>query len=158
VESLALPGKEAERYRASLRALTRGLGLEGTVAMTGFVPEGEASRLLSGADMGVLPFNHGVTLKSGSLLALFAHGLPVVATRADPPEPGLSDGRVRLVERKDATGLAEALISLLPDGGERTRLAERGRAYVRGLTWPAIAERHLEVYGSALQKTARRLD
>jgi len=154
VESLALPGKEAERYRASLQALTRGLGLEGTVAMTGFVPE--ASRLLSGTDVGVLPFNHGVTLKSGSLLALFAHGLPVVATRSDPPEPDLSDGLVRPVERKDATGLAEALTSLLPDGDERARLAERGRAYVQELTWPAIAERHLEVYGSVPRETARR--
>lgn len=155
VESLALVGGEAERYREKLHALLRRYGLEDTVSMTGFLPDEEASRLLSGADVGVLPFNHGVTLKSGSLLALFAHGLPVVATRPESPEPDLSGDLVRLVGRKDAPGLAGALLDLLSDGAERARLAGRGRAYVRDLTWPAIAERHLGVYGSVLQRAGK---
>ncbi|MCA1716963.1 MAG: glycosyltransferase [Actinobacteria bacterium] len=100
-ESLAL-ADEADWYWNKLRTLADELGLDGSVAMTGYVPEEDASRLLSGADVGVLPFNEGVTLKSGTLLALFAHGLPVVATRPDPPEPELAEGRLlRLVERRD---------------------------------------------------------
>jgi glycosyltransferase involved in cell wall biosynthesis len=150
VESLALPGEEAERYWGKLHALARELRLEGSVALTGYLPDDEASRLLSGADLGVLPFNHGATLKSGSLLALFAHGLPIVATRPEGPEPDLAGDLVRLVERKHDPGLADALLTLLSDGGERARLVEAGRDYVRGRTWPSIAERHLEVYRSVL--------
>src|SRR5215208_469134 len=89
VESLAL-GDEAGWYWNKLRALVGELGLDGSVGITGYVPGEEASRLLSGSDVGVLPFNEGVTLKSGTLLTLFAHGLPVVATRPEPPEPNLT--------------------------------------------------------------------
>jgi glycosyltransferase involved in cell wall biosynthesis len=155
VESLALRGEEAAWYWNKLRALTAQLGLDGTVAMTGYVPGEEASRLLSGADVGVLPFNYGLTLKSGALITLFAHGLPVVATRPEAPEPELADGRlVRLVERRDALGLAAALSSLLADAEERARLGKAGRTYTGGLSWSAIAERHVEVYEVVLEKGA----
>ena len=120
--------------------------------MTGYVPEEEASRLLSGADVGALPFNEGVTLKSGTLITMLAHGLPVIATRPDPPEPDLADGRLlRLVERRDVPGLAATLLDLLSSPSQRARLGEAGRAYARSLSWRAMAERHAEVYEEALQ-------
>jgi glycosyltransferase involved in cell wall biosynthesis len=105
----------------------------------------------------VLPFNYGLTLKSGALLTLFAHGLPVVGTRPDPPDPPeLANGRlVRLVERRDAPGLAAALSGLLSDAGERARLGKAGRAYSRDLSWSAIAERHVEVYEAVLENGAK---
>ena len=153
-ESLAL-GDEADWYWNKLQTLTRELGLDGTVEMTGYVPEEEASRLLSGADVGVLPFNEGVTLKSGTLLALFAHGLPVVATRPDPPEPELADGRLlRLVERRDVPGSSAALSELLADASQRAQLGEAGRIYTRNLSWSTIAERHEEVYEAVLKTKA----
>jgi glycosyltransferase involved in cell wall biosynthesis len=156
VESLALHGEEAAWYWNKLQALTAELGLDGTVTMTGYVPGEEASRLLSSADVGVLPFNYGLTLKSGALLTLFAHGLPVVATRPDTPEPELAEGRlVRLVERRDVPGLAAALLGLLADATERARLAEAGRAYTRHLSWSVIAERHVEVYETVLENGAK---
>ena len=155
VESLAL-GDEAVWYWDKLHTLAGELGLDGRVAMTGYVPGDEASQLLSGADVGVLPFNHGVTLKSGSLLTLFAHGLPVVGTRPDLPEPELVDGElVRFVERRDASGLAYALLELLNDASQRIRLEEAGYAYTQDLSWPYIAERHAEVYESVLQRKAK---
>ncbi|PLS85773.1 MAG: group 1 glycosyl transferase [Actinobacteria bacterium] len=151
-ESLALPGEAASSYRDELRTLIGGLGLTDTVAMTGYVPEGEASRLLSGSDVGVLPFNQGVTLKSGTLLALLGHGLPTVVTRSDPPEPDLSSGEIsRLVERRDVPGIAGAISGLLADSVERERLAEKGRSYVRNLSWPLVAERHGEIYERVLR-------
>jgi glycosyltransferase involved in cell wall biosynthesis len=120
--------------------------------MTGYVPEEEASRLLSGADVGALPFNEGVTLKSGTLLTMLTHGLPVIATRPDPPEPDLADGRLlRLVERRDVPGLAATLLDLLSSPSQRARLGEAGRAYTRSLSWRAMTERHAEVYEEALQ-------
>ena len=150
-ESLAL-GDEADWYWNKLQALARELGLDGSVEMTGYVVEEEASRLLLGADVGVLPFNEGVTLKSGTLLALFAHGLPVVATRPDPPEPELADGRlVRLVERRDVAGISTVLSELLADAPQRARLGEAGRVYTRNLSWSAIAERHEQVYEAVLK-------
>ncbi len=156
VESLALHEEEAAWYWNKLRALVMELGLDGVVEMTGYIPGEEASRLLSGADVGVLPFNHGVNLKSGALLTLFAHGLPVVATRSDPPEPELADGQLaRLVERRDASGLASAILGLLDDAQERAWLGEAGCVYTRDLSWSAIAKRNLEVYEAVLEKEAK---
>jgi glycosyltransferase involved in cell wall biosynthesis len=157
VESLALRWNEAAWYWDKLRTLVNELGLDGSVNMTGYVPGEEASRLLSGADVGVLPFNHGVTLKSGTLLALFAHGLPVIVTRSEEPEPELEDGWLAwLVERRDARGLAAALSQLLTDAPERARLTEAGQAYTRNLSWPVIAERHAEVYETVLRERVTR--
>jgi polysaccharide biosynthesis protein PslF len=155
VESLAL-GDEAGWYWNKLQGLVGQLGLDGSVGMTGYVTGEEASRLLSGSDVGVLPFNEGVTLKSGTLLTLFAHGLPVVATRPEPPEPNLTDGQLlRLVERRDAAGLSATLSDLLADPFTRARLEEAGLAYAGGLSWPATAERHMEVYWAVLDLGAR---
>ncbi|MCA1727900.1 MAG: glycosyltransferase [Actinobacteria bacterium] len=152
VESLALCADEAVWYWGKLQTLVKELGLDGTVAMTGYVSEGEASRLLSGADVGVLPFNEGVTLKSGTLLAMLAHGLPVVATRPDPPESDLKDDRLlRLVERRDALGLAATLSGLLADTFRRELLSKEGCVYTRNLSWPAMAERHAEMYEAVLE-------
>ena len=151
-ESLALPGQEASCYRDELRTLICRLGLGDTAAMTGYVPGDEASRLLSGSDVGALPFNRGATLKSGTLLALLGHGLPTVVTRSDPPEPDLSSGEIsRVVERRDVPGIAGAISGLLADAEEREKLAEKGRAYVRNLSWSAAAERHVEVYERVLE-------
>jgi len=106
--------------------------------------------------VGVLPFNEGVTLKSGTLLALFAHGLPMVATRPDLPEPDLVDGRlVRFVERRDDAGISAVLSELLADAPQRARLGEAGRIYTHNLSWSAIAERHEQVYRVALKSGAK---
>ena len=149
-ESLAL-GDEAGWYWNKLRTLAKELGLGETVEMTGYVPDNKASRLLSGADVGVLPFNEGVTLKSGTLLTMLGHGLSVVATRPDPPEPDLADGRLlRLVKRRDVPGLAATVLDLLTSPSQRARLGEAGRAYTRNLSWSAKAKRHAEVYEGVL--------
>ncbi len=85
---MALCADEAAWYRNKLRSLIEELSLEGRVGMTGYVSEEDASRLLSGTDVGVLPFNEGVTRKSGGLLTIFTHGppsSPPVLTRRRPP-------------------------------------------------------------------------
>ena len=123
VKSLALRGEHATHYWNKLHTLVIELGLEQTVHLTGYVSADVASRYLAGADVGVLPFNHGITLKSGSLLTLMAHGLPVIATRHEPPDSDLADDRiVRLVTPRDVDGLATAIVELLSDSAARSRL------------------------------------
>ncbi|SRR5579883_358915 len=81
VESLALPQEEAKRYWDKLHFLARELELSNKVHFTGYLNAETASEYLAGSDIGVLPFNHGLTMKSGSLLTLLAHNLPVVGTQ-----------------------------------------------------------------------------
>ncbi|MBE9167013.1 glycosyltransferase family 4 protein [Pleurocapsales cyanobacterium LEGE 06147] len=147
VESLALSAEEAKRYWHKLQGLVAELNITEQVAMTGYVDAQQASHYLSGADLGVLPFNHGITLKSGSLLALFAHGLSVIATRRTPADPDLLDENLlELVPTRDAKALTEALLKLIHNKERRDRLSASGRNFVKDFTWSSIGKKHLDIY------------
>jgi glycosyltransferase involved in cell wall biosynthesis len=151
VESLALPSQQATHYWNKLGAIAAELGLSELVHLTGYIPAETASRYLTGSDIGVLPFNSGTTLKSGSLLAMLAHGLPVVATRSDPPDPALVDQNLlRLIASRDVNELATALIELLANPAAQAQLGQAGRAFAHNFTWRAIAKAHSEVYQNVL--------
>ena len=144
VESLALRGEDAKRYWDKLHILVQELGLLQLIHLTGYVSAETASHYLAGADIGVLPFNHGLTLKSGSLLALLAHGLPVVATQHTA---SLSDKHpVRLVPPRDIDALAVELLELLNNPVERTQLSADSLAFMKNFSWHNIATTHRSVY------------
>ncbi len=146
-ESLSLPGEEAGDYLASLRGLLGELGIEEQVAFSGFLPDRVASVYLQGSDVGVLPFNHGVTLKSGSLLALLNHGLPTIATHHDPPDPMLEEQQVAcLVEPKAPDELSAALDRLLSDPLARQRYAQAGLEFAEQFSWQRITDDHEAIY------------
>ena len=153
VESLALSGEQASKYWDKLHKLVSDLNLDQFVRITGYLPADTASKYIAGADVGVLPFNCGVTTKSGSLLTILAHGLPCVVTRHDPPSPDLTDDIVRLVTRRDINGIATALIELSSDAQERVKLGDAGRSFVHKFSWDAIAQSHLKVYQTCLSSS-----
>jgi glycosyltransferase involved in cell wall biosynthesis len=144
IESLALRGEEAKRYWDKLHSLARELNISDKLHFTGYLDADIASQYLSGADIGVLPFNHGVTMKSGSLLTLFAHNLPVIGTQHSIPLP--QEMRVQLVQPRNIDALADALSHLLNHPEICKDLGETGRAFVEKLSWSSIARSHLEIY------------
>ena len=150
-ESLALPGREAADFERDLRADIAAAGTTDRLHITGFRDPGEVSRLLAAADVGVLPFTHGVTAKSGSLLTLLAHRLPTVVTAGEQPEPELLDGRrvVVVPQVRDGAALAAGLRRVLDDPASAARLAEEGAAWAATRDWGVIADRHLAVYEDA---------
>jgi len=112
----------------------------------------EVSAALHASDLAAFPFTAGATTKSGALLSAFAHALPTVVTRADPPDAGLVDGRTVVVAPRvrDADALVAALTRLLDDPALRSRVAAGGAALVADRTWPAIARAHRELYERVL--------
>ena len=151
-ESLALPGPEARSFEAELREQVASTGVEERLHITGYVSEREASRLLAGADVGVLPLTHGTTAKSGSLLTLLAHGLPTAVTAGPEPDPELADGdRVVVIGRvRDGAAIAEALRRLLDDPALASAVAGRGRSWAAERDWGVVAGRHLDLYREVL--------
>jgi glycosyltransferase involved in cell wall biosynthesis len=149
-ESLALPGDEAVAFEAELRGQIDEAGAASRVHIAGFREPRQVSRLLAAADLGVLPFTHGVTAKSGSLLTLLAHRLPTVVTAGEEEEPELTDGgRVAVVTAvRDGEALAAGLRRVLDDGALAAGLAERGASWAATRDWDAIASRHLELYSA----------
>jgi len=152
VESLALPHNQASQYWQKLEQQINTLGLAEQIKMTGYLEANQASKHLAGADIGVLPFNHGVTLKSGSLLALMSHSLPVVATLA--PEPDLElvhHPGVRLIPPRNVEALASELNYLLKNLEICQQLGHAGKNFSQKFSWSSIAEAHVSIYNSVLQ-------
>ncbi|HSP39185.1 MAG TPA: glycosyltransferase [Frankiaceae bacterium] len=149
--SLAWPDEEADAFIDELRGLAADAGLpDEALTFTGFADEEAASRWLRAADLAALPFTHGITAKSGSLLTCWAHGLPVVAT--EPPDGPDEDavGAVLPARPRDAATLRTALGRLLQDEAERTRLAAVGAERMAGRTWAAVATAHAALYDEVL--------
>ncbi|NHC47294.1 glycosyltransferase [Motilibacter aurantiacus] len=151
--SLALPEDEARAFRAELEAHAAERGVAESVSFLGHTPAREVSRLLRAADAAVLPLTHGVTAKSGALIAALSHGAPVVMTlpeKAQDRSPELVDGRtvVTVAARRDGPALAAALRRVLADDALRARVAAGGRELAAGRGWPALAARHAELYAT----------
>lgn len=156
VESLALPDQQADRYWQQLCHLIDDLKLDTFVYMTGYLDANCVSEYLSGVDIGVLPFNHGVTLKSGSLLAMLAHALPVVATRSTPPDFDLEQQSwLRLVPPRQVSALATVLDQLLADSWLQQQLGTAGYQFSQQFDWENITNAHLDIYTSVLKSAPR---
>ncbi|MFL5887071.1 MAG: glycosyltransferase family 4 protein [Thermoleophilaceae bacterium] len=150
-ENIVSSAEETAAFERELRSAADGLGLDGHVTFTGHVGDREVSEMLAAADAGALPFDGGVTAKSGSLLAQLAHELPTVVTRPDGPDWLVEDGAtVMTVEPRDSEALASAIGSLLEQPDEAARLAREGRTRAERAGWDAVVDAHLAVYEQVL--------
>lgn len=152
VRSLALPAGEADRYEARLRQMVAELGLSGAVEVTGYLPDADVSCRLRAADLAVLPFNHGVTLKSGSLVTCLSYGLPVLATAGGRLGPLRHGESIWLVPPRDPDALGEALCRLASDFTLRQNLGRAAAEIASEFSWSQIARRHLELLSDTREK------
>jgi phosphatidyl-myo-inositol dimannoside synthase len=83
-----------------------------------------------------------------------ASGIPVVAGRSGGAPETVLDGETGLVvDGRDPTAVADALVRLLSDRDERARMGAAGRAWAEHeWSWPAIAER----FSTLLEEVATR--
>ncbi|MCW2778413.1 MAG: putative glycosyl transferase [Frankiales bacterium] len=145
-DSLALPGQEARDFEAEVRAGVAALGLDDVVRITGWVAATEVSALLQAADVAALPFTHGLTTKSGSLLAVLDHDLPLVGTRGKGTTPEL-EAAAWLGPVRESEVLAQNLRSALEQGPRPA-----ARVLADAHAWDAAAKAHAEVYEGVLRR------
>jgi glycosyltransferase involved in cell wall biosynthesis len=153
VESLALRGGEADTYEHTIRRLIRDLELADVVDLTGYLDDAEVARRLRAADFAVLPFNRGVTLKSGTLVTALSFGLPTIATRGGNLGDLRHGDSIWLVAPRDTRELADALRAFSQDGALRASLSAAARPLSARFSWEAIASRHLQLYEKARKAT-----
>lgn len=139
-------------YHRSIERSLQALGGEQRMHWTGYLTQTEVSAYLASADIAVLPFLDGASLRRTTLISALAHGLPVISTQGNAiADERLNDEHgVTLVRAGDAGALAEAIWSLSQDSGRRKILAARAREFASGFSWPRIAAQTLEVYKKVL--------
>ena len=129
--------------RAPLEEQARRLGLGERFVFAGFVRDVAAA--LSAFDLSVFP-----SLWEGTPLTMFealASGKPIVATDADGLMDVLTDRRdARIVSKRDAGALAAAIVELMGDSAERTRLAAEARKTAERYDITAFVKKMEQLY------------
>lgn len=150
---------KARKYipSARLRMVTKGpipsgLPLDGVEVIAPTWNRSELARLYCEADLFVLPSR--LETWGDVLLEAMAYYLPCIGVHSDAMGEIILDGETGLlVPPQDSEALAEALIRLLSDPLERTRMGQAGRRRVESsYTWDSVVARMSQVLNHSLKK------
>ena len=142
-------GPERER----LESLARGLGVAERTRFLGARPNPEMPGLLSSAELAVFPSLMEAT--SVAALECMACELPVAASRVGGLPEIVGDEVGALFEPADPDALARAVVGLLGREDLRRLGAEARRRVVERWSNERLVDRHLEIYGSLLERAPR---
>jgi glycosyltransferase involved in cell wall biosynthesis len=117
-----------------------------------FLPAEALSRLISGANAVLLPYDSAEQVTSGVLIEAVTAGRPVVSTGFPHAVELLGSGAGLLVERQDPAGIANALWRVFAEPGLSARMSGHAAALAPQLLWPAVASAYREL-ASALTLT-----
>lgn len=142
----ALRELRAEGIDARLLCVGRGAkadppaDLARAVVFTGVLPRGDVSRALAASDAYLFAEPAGPSLgRKTSLLAAFAHGLPVVAYAGHDRDPGLRDGENVVLVEPQAADIGAAVRRLFGDPAFRRRIGHGARRlYAERFSWTVI--------------------
>jgi len=127
-------------YARVIEGLAADLNVTAQVFRTGFVDDRGVSEAFAACAGLALPYRDGVSLRRGTLMAAFAHGVPIVTTTPRLPIAGLEQGEAfLLVPPDDPPALSAAIARLLDDDALRARLRAGSLRASGRFAWPAIA-------------------
>ena len=135
----------------SYRREAERLGLGGRVGMPGWLDEVETRKLLSTADILVLPSRaEGMSM---AVIEGLAHGLAVVTTRVGAHQEAITDDVSGVfVPVGDAMALGDALARLVCDAEARARLSSAGRkVYLQRFSMASYLRALRELYDGLRQ-------
>lgn len=145
---------QGDVYRDSLEDLVDLLGVRAQVTFDPrYRDNASLSRLISSADVVVLPYDSTEQVTSGVLIEAVAAKVPVVATAFPHAVEVLGDGRGLVVPHRDASALAAAIRRVLTEPGLSGRLASRSGDLSVAPPWPSVARRYAAL---AAELTAAR--
>jgi polysaccharide biosynthesis protein PslF len=142
-----------ERYRQSLQARARELGVADRVRFDGGYHDWDSLRaLVRSVNVVLLPYESRDQASSGVLVEAVASGKPVVATRFPHAEELLAGGAGILVDHGDVGALATALDRVLYEPGLAERMASAARRAARLLLWPAVGAGYRQLIDRAVRE------
>jgi glycosyltransferase involved in cell wall biosynthesis len=154
---LRIIGGADPKYLRKLKAFTRSAGIESNVEWLGSRSTDDVMRLH--ADSAILIHPSHVDNSPNSVAEAMVSGLPVVATAVGGILSMIEHGATGLlVEPRNNSQLAAAVISLLENENERVRLARQARVVALERHFPPrVAERTVDAYRDILAKKERAL-
>lgn len=139
-------GSELARFQA----LVKELGVEDSVCFTGYLPNPETLAEMAKAMFFVMP-----SVREGFgivYLEAMASGCVTIGTQGEGIADLIENGKNGfLVPPEDPNAIVAVIESCLNDPQGAKEIADRGREDACALTWPANAQKYLELYTSLTQ-------
>lgn len=134
-------------YLAKMQTLVVELGLTERVHWTGFISDARVAAFLHASDIMVMPYQDGVSLRRGTLMAALANGRPLISTQPTTPTPELQNGEnCWLIPPNDVDEVVQAIKTLAADPKLRTKLGQGAAEMASLFTWDKIAAQTVDFY------------
>ncbi|MFZ0287335.1 MAG: glycosyltransferase family 4 protein [Terriglobales bacterium] len=139
--------REGDRYRESLQALAKEVGVESKVIFFNrFVSPEEMAEFIGAADIYITPYRHEAQVVSGTLAYALGAGKAIISTPYWHAIELLDDRRGALVPFQDPNAIAHKTIELLDTPAIRHAMRKRAYLFAREMVWKRVAQGYMESF------------
>ncbi len=139
--------RDGDKYRASLRALAKEMGVESNVIFHDrFVSPEEMAEFIGAADIYITPYRHEAQVVSGTLAFALGAGKAIISTPYWHAIELLDDGRGALVPFQNPAAIAQKTIELLDTPAKRHAMRKRAYLFSRDMVWKKAAQGYMESF------------
>ncbi len=139
--------REGEKYRASLQALAKEVGVESKVIFHNrFVSPEEMVEFIGAADIYITPYRHEAQVVSGTLAYALGAGKAIISTPYWHAIELLDDRRGALVPFQNPDAIAQKTIELLDTPAIRHAMRKRAYLFAREMIWKRVAQGYMESF------------
>ena len=142
--------REGEKYRASLQALAKEVGVESQVMFHNrFATPEEMAEFIGAADIYITPYQHEAQVVSGTLAFALGAGKAIISTPYWHAIELLDDRRGALVPFQNPDAIAQKTIELLDTPAIRHAMRKRAYLFAREMIWKRVAQGYMESFSRA---------
>ena len=139
--------REGDRYRESLQALAKEVGVESQVIFHNrFATPEEMAQFIGVADIYITPYRHEAQVVSGTLAYALGAGKAIISTPYWHALELLDDRRGALVPFQNPDAIAQKAIELLDTPAIRHAMRKRAYLYARDMIWKRVAQGYMESF------------
>src|ERR1700693_5005483 len=139
--------RDGDKYRASLQALAKEVGVESRVIFHDrFVSPEEMAEFIGAADIYITPYRHEAQVVSGTLAYALGAGKAIISTPYWHAIELLDDRRGALVPFQNPAAIAQKTIELLDTPAIRHAMRKRAYLFAREMIWKRVAQGYMESF------------
>src|ERR1700722_19907869 len=149
--------RDGDKYRASLQALAKEVGVESRVIFHDrFVSPEEMAEFIGAADIYITPYRYEAQVVSGTLAYALGAGKAIISTPYWHAIELLDGQRGALVPFQNPEAIANKTIELLDTPAIRHAMRKRAYLFARDMVWKKVAQGYIEsfarVRGARMEK------
>jgi glycosyltransferase involved in cell wall biosynthesis len=139
--------REGDKYRASLQALAKEMGVQSRVIFHDrFASPEEMAEFIGAADIYITPYRQEAQVVSGTLAYALGAGKAIISTPYWHAIELLDDRRGALVPFQNPDAIAQKTIELLTTPALRHAMRKRAYLYARDMVWKKAAQGYMESF------------